>query len=76
MDNIYECIIPRLQFQILQGNRVFVSINLNQLIAAIAEYKGISYEEELKLFNKYKNEIANIKDLDLNEFDEYEEVKD
>lgn len=72
MDNIYEHIIPRLQFQILQGNRVFASITLDQLITAIAEYKGITYEEEIKLFNEYKNEIDNIKDLDLNEFDEYE----
>lgn len=72
MDNIYEYIIPKLQFQILQGNRAFASITLDQLITAIAEYKGISYEEEIKVFDKYKNEIANIKDLDLNEFDEYE----
>ena len=72
MDNIYEHIIPRLQFQILQGNKVFAIITLDQLITAIAEYKGISYEEEIKLFNKYKNELTNIKDLDLNEFDEYE----
>ena len=76
MDNIYEYIIPKLQFQIFQGNRAFASITLDQLITAIAEYKGISYEEEIKLFNNYKNEIDNIKDLDLNEFDEYEEIKD
>lgn len=76
MGNIYEHIIPKLQFQILQGNRAFASITLDQLITAIAEYKGISYEEEIKSFNKYKNEIDNIKDLDLNEYDEYEEVKD
>lgn len=74
MGNIYEHIIPRLQFQILQGNRAFASITLDQLITAIAEYKGITYEEEVKLFNKYKNELTNIKDLDLNEFDEYEIV--
>lgn len=72
MGNIYEHIIPRLQFQILQGNRAFAIITLDQLITAIAEYKGITYEEEVKLFNKYKNELTNIKDLDLNEFDEYE----
>ena len=76
MNNIYEHIIPKMQFQIFQGSRAFASITLDQLITAIAEYKGISYEEELKLFNKYKNEIDNIKDLDLNEYDEYEEVKD
>ena len=76
MDNIYEYIIPKLQFQLFRGNRAFASITLDQLITAIAECKGIYYEEELKLFNKYKNEINNIKDLDLNEFDEYEEVKD
>ena len=76
MNNIYEHIIPKMQFQIFQGNRAFASITLDQLITAIAEYKGISYEEEVKLFNKYKNEIDNIKDLDLNEYDEYEEVKD
>lgn len=76
MDNIYEYIIPKLQFQLLQGNRAFASITLDQLITAIAEYKGISYEEEIKLFNKSKNELNNIKDLDLNEYDEYEEVKD
>lgn len=74
MDNIYEHIIPKLQFQILQGNRAFASITLDQLITAIAEYKGISYEEEVELFNKYKNEVSNIKDLNLNEFDEYEIV--
>lgn len=72
MGNIYEHIIPRLRFQILQGNKAFAVITLDQLITAIAEYKEISYEEEIKLFNKYKNEINNIKDLDLNEFDEYE----
>lgn len=76
MDNIYEYIIPKMQFQIFQGNRAFASITLDQLITAIAEHKGISYEEEMKLFDKYKNEIDNIKDLDLNEYDEYEEVKD
>lgn len=76
MDNIYEYIIPKLRFQIFQGNRAFASITLEQLITAIAEYKGISYEEEMKLFDKYKNEINNIKDLDLNEYDEYEEIKD
>ena len=76
MNNIYEHIIPKLQFQLVQGNRAFANITLDQLITAIAEYKGISYEEEMKLFDKYKNEIDNIKDLDLNEYDEYEEVKD
>lgn len=75
MNNIYAFVLPRMQGEYTGDNRVILKITLNQLIAAIAESKSITYEEELKNFNDYKNTVSGIKDLDLNEFDEYEEIK-
>jgi len=76
MNNIYEILFPKLQIQMVGNNRISIFITLNDLIGVIAETKGISYEEEIKLFDDFKAKNSNIKDLNVNEFDEYEEIKD
>lgn len=75
VDKIYEKIVNKLEFQQVGFDippRVIIS--LDNLIAAIAEVKGIYYKEELQNFKKFQDSIKGIKDLNLNEFDEYEEV--
>lgn len=77
MNSIYELIFPKLQLQatgLMTPPRPIVT--LEDLIGIIAQYKGISFEEEMKVFNKFKYSIQGISDLKINEFDEYEEIKD
>ena len=51
-----------------------VVIPFEGFIRALAESKGISYEEELKNFNAYKDEQNNIQDVEF-VTDQYEEIK-
>lgn len=77
VDKIYEKIINRLEFQqtgFETPPRAIIS--LDNLINAIAEIKGIYYKEELQNFKKFQDSLQGIKELKLNEFDEYEEIKD
>ncbi len=77
IDKIYEKIINKLELQqtgFETPPRVIIS--LDNLIAAIAEIKGIYYKEELQNFKNFQDSLQGIKDLKLNEFDEYEEIKD
>lgn len=77
MTRIYELIIPKLQLQatgFMTPPRAVIT--LEDLIGVIAQHKGVSIEEEMKIFEKLKSSIQGISDLKINEFDEYEEVTD
>jgi hypothetical protein len=76
MNEIYENILPYLE-QIQVGfDRTKLVISLDNLVRALAKIKNVSYEEELSELSKLIDNENNIKDVKLNEFDEYEEIKD
>lgn len=56
-------------------DRYRVIISIESLLRAFAEYNNTSYEEEVEKFNKILSNEYNVKELELNEFDEYEEIK-
>ena len=76
MISIYEHILPKLQLQQIGIDKVRAFITLDDLLHVLSIHNSTSYEVEKEEFNKVKNSIGNIKDLDLNEYDEYEEIKD
>ena len=49
---------------------------LEDMIKIVAEIKETSVEDEVKKFHQERKGIIDIKDMILNDFDEYEEVKD
>lgn len=76
MTSIYEHILPKLQIQQIGIDKVRAFITLDDLLHILSIHNSTSYEIEKEEFNKVKNSIEGIKDLDLNEYDEYEEIKD
>ena len=51
-------------------------VRFEAIIRSIADSKGISYEEEVKNFESFKDSMKNIHDIEfVMKTDEYEEVK-
>ncbi len=51
-------------------------VRFEDIIRSIADSKGISYEEEVKNFESFKDSMKNIHDIEfVMKTDEYEEVK-
>lgn len=72
MISIYEHILPKLQLQQIGIDKTRAFITLDDLLHVLSTHNSTSYEVEKEEFNKVKNSIEGIKDLDLNEYDEYE----
>lgn len=73
--DIYNLIIPHIEKEAFGFDRYRVIISIESLLRAFAEYNNTSYEEEADKFNKILSNEYNVKELELNEFDEYEEIK-
>lgn len=76
MISIYEHILPKLQLQQIGIDKARAFITLDDLLHVLSIHNSTSYEIEKEEFNKIKNSIEGIKDLDLNEYDEYEIIED
>lgn len=76
MISIYEHILPKLQLQQIGINKARAFMTLDDLLHVLSIHNSTSYEIEKEEFNKVKNSIEGIKDLDLNEYDEYEIIED
>ena len=76
MISIYEHILPKLQLQQIGIDKARAFITLDDLLHVLSIHNSTSYEIEKEEFNKVKNSIEGIKDLDLNEYDEYEIIED
>lgn len=49
---------------------------LEDIIKIIAEMKETSVEDEVKLFHQERKGIVDVVDMKMNDFNEYEEIKD